>query len=157
MTMIPHSCRECGATFSGGPTAKYCPLCRAERKRQEKIRYLERKKLGKARELGSIDICKNCSKPFVVAGSPQIYCPECGPMLRAEKDAEQGLRYYHSKQETINPARNAQRRKGTRQCIVCGKEFESTTRRLTCSHACAREHINRGWRERYYKHKGQDD
>ena len=31
-TLKPRVCRQCGATFLGGPRAWYCPDCRAERR-----------------------------------------------------------------------------------------------------------------------------
>lgn len=34
-TIRPRTCRECGATFDGGPRAWYCPNCRAIRKKSQ--------------------------------------------------------------------------------------------------------------------------
>lgn len=98
-------CRQCGATFKGGPRAWYCPACRIERHR-ETLRGFKAN-----RPLGSTDICLICGNEYIVKAGRQKYCPDCAAEQLREADRKQGLEYYRKNKETINPARNKRRRK----------------------------------------------
>ena len=79
-------CKMCGATFLGYPRSFFCPACSAERKRQRQKAYNRRP----SRPLGSVDICQNCGKEYIVNSGRQKYCPECAKTkvkdnIRAQK------------------------------------------------------------------------
>lgn len=100
-------CRTCGAQFSGGPRAWYCPDCRRERARIQKQRYNR----GEfARHIGQIDLCENCGKEYTVESGTQKYCPDCREEMHRQLDVKQSLEYYRENKEQINPARNERRR-----------------------------------------------
>ena len=94
-------CRQCGASFKGGPRAWYCEPCRAERAR-ERQRKASSKQI---RPLGSTDICIVCKKEYIVNGGMQKYCTDCAPIQIKINDRKQGLQYYHANKDIINPRR----------------------------------------------------
>ena len=71
------TCQKCGALFSGGPRAWYCPVCREERKNSAYQNRQENKKKGGARYIGGTDICPSCQGQYTVTGPNQKYCPGC--------------------------------------------------------------------------------
>lgn len=80
--MTDHTCLTCGASFSGGPNARYCPNCRAERKREVNRKSRENKN---RRRNGSIDHCVFCGAAYTVNNGRQMYCPACQkPVSRAK-------------------------------------------------------------------------
>lgn len=85
-------CRSCGAIFSGGPRAWYCPNCREERKRATDR---ELKRNGSVRKIGNIDICQNCGQKYIIKSGLQKFCPDCQELMHKKIDREQSLRYYH--------------------------------------------------------------
>lgn len=133
-------CKECGKTFSGGPRAWYCPECR-ENRRRERDRL--RQKKGPNRKLGSTDYCVACGKPYIVNSGLQKYCPKCAPEQIAEIDRKQGLEYYTTNKDQINPKRNAKRAKDLKEltCAVCGKKFLGYENQKVCGEACRKEYI----------------
>lgn len=146
--ITPKTCRQCGATFPGGPRAWYCPNCRAER-----IRAADRlrKRLGPARPLGSTDVCPVCGGKYTVIIGNQKYCPACARPAVMAIDRAQGLAYYTANKDEINPARNAKRRVPPKACPECGAPV--TGGRVRCAGECARKHKNRQWMARYYRQK----
>jgi Zn finger protein HypA/HybF involved in hydrogenase expression len=118
-------CRECGRIFPGGPRAWYCPSCRKERRDASVRRCKKRSRQGITRKLGSLSPCAVCGKDYVVRSAMQKYCPDCAPEAIRLVDAAQGLAYYHANKATLNPSKNAKRRKirKTARCIICGKDF----------------------------------
>jgi uncharacterized Zn ribbon protein len=146
-------CKQCGCAFNGGPRAYYCPSCRVERQREQNKNFKTRKKDGQIRKLGSTDICKKCGKEYIVMSGLQRFCPDCQAPHALEHDRITGIDYYYTNKDKINPGRNEKRRKGTRICAWCGKEFETNTRELTCSAECSRKRKNALWME-LYKKKG---
>lgn len=89
-----HTCVSCGAAFDGGPTARFCPVCRVKRQRRHTREYEQRKKRGLARELGSIDTCERCGNTYTVAGPNQRFCPECGARHTKERVKKYSRQYY---------------------------------------------------------------
>jgi len=73
----PIICTTCGINFIGGPTAKYCPTCRADRIRQRDRERHQRKLTGRIRHIGSTDICTICGNEYTVNAGPQKHCPAC--------------------------------------------------------------------------------
>ncbi len=67
----------CGVAFMGGPTAVYCPICRAERIRQRDHERYQRKLAGNIRHIGSTDLCTICGNPYEVKSGNQKYCESC--------------------------------------------------------------------------------
>ena len=88
-TLRDRVCRTCGAIFSGGPRAWYCPDCRAERTKKTNREYKARAKAGNARQIGGTDICQICGKEYTVTGGLQRYCPQCAPDAVREIDRAQ--------------------------------------------------------------------
>ena len=128
----PRACRTCGKVFPGGPRAWYCPECRAERKREADRRQRER---GRARKLGSIQICERCGKPYPLTGGRQRYCPDCAPDAVREavapKKREQARSYAHKNRRTLLS--------GVRRCVICGAPIVGERAKAatnTCSEAC---------------------
>lgn len=151
--LLDKICRTCRRSFMGGPRAWYCPECRHERKKNAHREHKRKKKLGLTRAIGSIDTCKYCGKEYEVKGGLQEMCEDCKPVMYAIYDRKSSLEFYRENKENINPLRNKKRRIGTRKCEICGKEFESKTKSLTCSAECRRMRINKKWNERYHKNK----
>lgn len=134
------TCRQCGKEFTGGPRAWYCPECREKRKRQQKSKDNYKQRLGLTRKLGSTDYCTRCGKPYTVTGGLQKYCPDCADEAMRENDRNQARQYYEDNKEQTNPVRNNKRRVKTKQCVICGKEFDANgTARNTCSEECRKK------------------
>lgn len=142
MTLRDRSCKACGAVFSGGPRAWYCPACRLERRRAQDRAYKARKKEGQHRPIGSVDVCVVCGQEYEVAGGNQRYCPDCAPEAIAEVDRQQAMEWYEKNKDIINPARKVARRIGERECVICGAGYTAPTATKCCSDACRRE-LNR--------------
>lgn len=140
----PRTCRQCGATFNGGPRAWYCPSCRKER---EKMRAAGYWKNGVSRPIGSSDLCEKCGQPYIVASGLQRYCESCRNDAVKEIDRQQGLEWYHKNADTYNSVRKIKRRKN-QICVICGKEFPCDgTCRNTCSDDC-RKVQRREWQRK---------
>lgn len=127
-------CRQCGASFKGGPRAWYCPSCRIERRRELNRKRVENGRKP-ARLLGSIDQCVVCGKDYIVNGGLQRYCPKCAPEKYKEVDRKQGLEYYEANKDTINPVRKEARRT-IRNCPICGNKYWAVGGKI----ACCQEH-----------------
>lgn len=140
------TCRSCGAVFPGGPRAWYCPKCRQERRGEASRLYKYRKMHGWTRSLGGIYQCAICGQPYVLRGANQRYCPDCAPRAIKKADAEQGLAYYRSMSNKINPARNTKRRAMERPCAWCGKLFSNRPHKRCCSEEC--QELARLYRQR---------
>lgn len=85
----PHTCKECGSTFQGGPRAWYCPRCRAERQAQQNREYKQRKKMGNARAIGQKYPCEICGTMYVLSSGLQRYCTDCAKEHLKEVDNKQ--------------------------------------------------------------------
>lgn len=132
----PRTCRQCGASFFGGPRAWYCPACRTERKRAAEKR---RKAHGSARPLGSTDLCRRCGKSYVVEGSRQTYCKACADIAVTEAVRRRKREYAQANRDAMNAHKQAMRA-DRKICVVCGKKFNPKTVSVTCSPECASAH-----------------
>lgn len=147
------TCKECKTVFKGGPRAYYCPGCRLERQREQNRDFNIRKKKGDYRKLGSSDKCERCGKEYVVEAGLQRFCKDCQKPHAIEHDRKTSIEFYKNNKDDINPQRNTRRRIGAKQCAWCGKKFQSSTRAVTCSDECKRQHVNKMYRERYKNKK----
>lgn len=138
-------CRQCGATFQGGPRAWYCPSCRAQRSREAARRF--RAKGRKAdRALGTIDKCVLCGKEYVVNAARQKYCPDCAYEGVRIVDRPQSRNWNAQHKDTYYPAKNAKRHK-ERYCIICGALITAKTPTVTCGNPeCDKERIRQNQR-----------
>lgn len=122
------TCRQCGAVFSGGPRAWYCPSCRAERSKESNRRY---KESGASRPLGSTDICTVCGKPYTVKSARQKYCLACAYEAVRAADRIASKEWNEAHKETYYPAKNAKRNaeRAANHEAVRAKEREYKARR----------------------------
>lgn len=129
------TCKICGDTFLGYPRSFFCPSCSADRKRQQKKIYNRRQP---ARPLGSVDICENCGKEYIVKSGLQKYCPEC-----AKEQVNRNIRTHKREYMAENSEKSEKLKAETRGkryiCPICGKEFEKHTSVATCSPECEKE------------------
>lgn len=135
------TCTRCGISFHGYPASKFCPSCSAVRRRETRISYLQRKRNGETRSLGSVDVCVICGSEYTVAGGLQKFCPDCAPDSIDEKDRGMSRRWYAC--HVDNDKRNQARHDAVAciKCAVCGKSFRpSTGGNVTCSAECAKIH-----------------
>lgn len=129
-TLAERTCRACGAQFSGGPRAWYCPACRAARARAAKRAHRERLARSLAVRFGSLRTCAVCGAEFAIRSARQSYCSRCAAAAVTAIDREQ--------------ARTRQARLGNphsrpvRVCAVCGATIPRGRRADTCSDVCAR-------------------
>lgn len=73
-----NTCQRCGKKYeSGSNRPGYCPDCRMERQKERNKEYMERKREGAVRKIGSADVCANCGKAYIVKTGSQILCDEC--------------------------------------------------------------------------------
>lgn len=129
----PRVCRQCGAVFSGGPRAWYCPDCRAERRRASDHRCHAN---GTVRPIGSTDKCEICGAEYTVRSSRHRYCDGCAADAVKKIDAAAAIAYYAANRDAIN-ARRAELRKDRKVCVICGAVFDSDLPTVTCSADCA--------------------
>lgn len=130
-TLRPRTCQVCGATFDGGPSARYCPDCRAVRGKERAKKYRQN---GPSRPLGSIDHCIVCGKEYVVNSGNQHYCPDC-----AEEAVRQLDRVASKKWNAKNnyyTRRSQEGRNVQKICVICGGPVPPGTNRITCSPEC---------------------
>ena len=91
----PKICATCSTTFPGGPTAIYCPTCRAERIRLHDRERNQRKLAGHLRHIGSTDLCTICGRPYTVKSGYQKYCEPCGAERTRQRSQESFKRQYY--------------------------------------------------------------
>lgn len=89
-----HTCVSCGAAFDGGPTARFCPVCRVKRQRRHTREYEQRKQRGLVREIGSTDKCERCGNTYTVTGPNQRFCSKCGAKHTKERVKKYSRQYY---------------------------------------------------------------
>lgn len=133
--LLERTCKICGASFMGYPRSFFCPECSAERKKQQKKIYNQRKPV---RPLGSTDVCEACGKPYIVNSGRQRYCPECAKE-QVNKNIREHKREYMAGYSEKSKELRAETRGKRYICPICGKEFEKHTTRITCSPECEKE------------------
>ena len=104
--LYPHTCRECGNAFEGGPRAWYCPDCRKIRRRESDRKSAERQKIGLSVKLGSKMTCEMCGKECIRNSANQRLCSDCSKINLLTVDRQQAIEYYHKNKDIINPKRN---------------------------------------------------
>lgn len=129
------TCKICGAIFLGYPRSFFCPSCSAERKKHQKKIYNRRQP---TRPLGSVDICENCGKEYIVKSGLQRYCPECAEM-KVKENIRAHKREYMAENSEKSKKLKAETRGKRYICPICGKEFEKHTPVATCSDECEKE------------------
>lgn len=129
------TCKICGASFMGYPRSFFCPECSAERKKQQKKIYNQRKP---SRPLGSVDTCESCGKQYIVNSGRQRYCPECAKD-QVNKNVREHKREYMAKNADKFSKLKVDTRGKRYICPICGKEFEKHTPAATCSDECEKE------------------
>lgn len=129
------TCKICGASFSGYPRSFFCPSCSAERKKHQKKIYNRRQP---TRPLGSVDICENCGKEYIVKSGLQKYCTDC-----SEKKVKENIQAHKREYMAENSEKSKELKAETRGkryiCPICGKEFEKHTSAAACSLDCEKE------------------
>ena len=99
-------------------------------------------------------ICINCGLPF--KGGPRAYyCPGCRLERQRDQNRDFKLRKKKGEYRKLGSADKCERC-GKDYVVEAGlqrfcKEFQSSTRTVTCSDECKRQHINKMYRERYRK------
>lgn len=134
-TLRIRTCRTCDTTFLGGPRARYCPVCRAERRKTQEKKYHT---AGFSRHLGDIDNCAICGGEYFIRSGPQKYCPDCAPSAIREIDRAQSNLW--NAEHDYRARRREKPRSGIKICAVCGAEMIPGTPAVTCSPACAAAH-----------------
>lgn len=137
--MVVRICRACRCTFVGGHHALYCPECRKERRKIYNARSVKRKKENESRQLGKLDLCDMCNKPYVVKSGTQRYCPECAPKAIAENSNAQRKAYYAANKEEINARRRIERKENRKRlhiCEICGNSYIDLYNYGCCSPEC---------------------
>lgn len=132
-------CRQCGASFPGGPRAWYCPACRRERKLAADR---EEKRHGSARKIGSTDLCVQCGSEYIVTSGRQMYCPACKDSATAA--AIRPIKREYAKTYAAKRAEIRQSAKHHKICVVCGELIAIDSPTVTCSDDCAKE-LRRCW------------
>ena len=130
--VLDRTCRQCGATFQGGPRAWYCPSCRADRRREQDRK---RSKSGTARPIGSTDLCVKCGGEYIVASGRQKYCPNCAAQAVNQTVKTHKRQYAADRKDKITEYKAAMT-SNRHVCIICGKVFDSDLPVVTCSVAC---------------------
>ena len=133
-------CPDCGKIVYGHIKNKRCPDCQVAHNKILRAQYRERQKRGHCRTIGSMDLCQNCGKPYIVEGGMQKYCKICAPVMVKKHDRERKLG---------RPATEAQRKRRKEDaahnprigiCTFCGKEFVRTKgHRTLCSDECKKK------------------
>jgi len=137
--LLSRICKKCGCTFEGGPRASYCPECRKERCKEYNKKYILRKKQKERREIGKLDLCEICDKPYTVNSGTQRYCPECAKKAYEIKIKREKKIYYEKNKESINSKRRETRKESRKRiyiCEICGKEYFGLYQYGCCSPEC---------------------
>lgn len=135
------TCATCGITFLGYPRSKYCPECRVQAQTKATRLYHQRKRAGKARKIGSTDICQHCGKPYIVTAGLQRYCPDCSKQVVPDNIREHKKEYMAENRDYFCDLYQ-KARDNRRVCVICGETFNSLTCTKTCSADCAAKLMN---------------
>lgn len=149
-------CTDCGTKFYGHIKSFRCPTCAREAEMRNMREYHRRKDAGKARPIGSTDICENCGKPYTVNSGRQRYCPECAHMMWRKHQREASIAW--NRKAYADTKKHAERNESRRQkspmegrCPVCGKPIQATAGKVYCSEACRMAAVRERDRERKRK------
>lgn len=136
-------CPDCGVEVTVPIKSIRCPACQREANRRHERECKARRRAGRAREIGSIDLCRRCGQPYTVASGTQKYCPVCAPIAVAETDRAASRAW--NKAHYATPEKRAELREGKRRpkpdpvaCAICGSIFQPVSARgVYCSAQCA--------------------
>lgn len=148
--LLTRLCNTCNCTFEGGQNTLYFQGCRKLRKNAYTEKCNIRKNQGELRQIGKLDLCEMCNKPYTVMSGTQRYCPECASKAQSEKNKHQKKAFYEANREAINAKRSIERkgaRKRPHTCEVCGKEYFGLYAYGCCSPECV-EHKRELMKER---------
>lgn len=136
-------CTICGEHFFGYPASRFCPTCEEKRAKEQKRRY---NSTNPSRHIGSVDICQECGEEYIVLSGLQKYCPECSRKISVEKERSRKRKYAEKNKDLFQKRKNDTN--GKRYiCVICGKEFQKSTSRVTCSEECEKE-LLRFWQNK---------
>lgn len=137
------TCIDCGVKVVRPVKCKRCQACQDAKDRADAAVYAARRRTGKTRKMGSIDLCKSCGKPYVVTGSRQRYCKVCAETAVHEniKAASRALgEKYRADPEKHEQITQGKRRVAMKKvCAYCKNEFEGTYNGIYCSESCRKE------------------
>lgn len=150
-TLRPRTCHTCGAAFLGGPRARYCPICRAERQKARERKY---QASGYSRHLGDMDNCVICGDEYVIQSGRQRYCSKCASDAIREIDRAQSNRW--NAEHDYNAKRRETPRSGIKICVVCSREIVPGTPTVTCSPECAAAHRKEAQHRADAKRRGRN-
>lgn len=145
--ILPRVCRECGATFQGGPRAWYCPECRAERKKIQTKEYKQRKKAGKTVPVGSLIKCEICGKEIVKSSGSQRFCQECAARHLKEIDNQQSLEWKKANPEKVRESK----RKTSKERHATGESRESGVKGVTWDKGKKKWIVNINYKGKQYR------
>ncbi|MEQ2868675.1 hypothetical protein AAAV92_07365 [Selenomonas noxia] len=157
-TKMPKVCMICGAKYSGGPAALYCPTCRMERVKESNRKHRARKRAGKSIVLGETKgRCEVCGNEFVYSSAMQKYCTDCAEEAIRAKDREKGRgwlsRAVEKHGQRYRDELNEHARKPNTHCKNCGvelvevsgkREYCDTCRELKKKYAQYKTDLKRG-------------
>ena len=146
------ACRQCGATFLGGPRAWYCPSCRLERRREADRKY---KAHGTTRPSERKSVVEGKREAHGGRRTRKKYSPVCAPDAVRAVDQAQSRAW--NEQNATPEYRRALRDKAaiSRKCVICGTEFRPKTPSITCSPECSQELKKRRAREYEAEHRAE--
>ena len=134
------TCIDCGVKVVRPVKCKRCQACQDAKDRANAAIYAARRRAGKTRKMGSIDLCKSCGKPYVVTGSLQRYCKACAETAVHEniKAATRALgEKYRADPEKREQITQGKRRVPAKKvCAYCKNEFMGTWSGIYCSESC---------------------
>ena len=137
------TCPICGTVEQRHIKSKLCAACQAEKDKKTQAEFVSRSRAGKSRKIGEKYPCEACGQLYVLCGGKQRYCKDCAEKEVGAHYRQAAIdRYNEAKAEDPDFLRKRQERRAkvaeeTRMCVVCGKNFvTSTNLRLYCSKEC---------------------
>lgn len=130
-------CVDCGKTIICHIRSFRCTDCQHAVNAR---RNAARQRNGPERPLGTVDICQNCGKPYIVTGGLQKYCKACASV--ATRKATRAHKREYMAKLRADPETNrkmvADKRvlPSERTCKYCGKAFSVTGSSIYCSDEC---------------------
>lgn len=144
------ACQDCGTVLLLHIKSKRCPSCQRAANQRADAAHYRRKRSGVARQIGSVDLCERCGRPYTVMGSLQLYCKDCAPIAYKANDQKTSRELARAKlsDEAYCLEHNARRKaqwkskadECSRACVVCGKTFRPSFHfRMICSAECQKK------------------
>lgn len=110
---VPRVCMDCGVAYVGHIRTKRCPECQDAANKRARRAHNQRKRAGKARPLGSTDLCEVCGGQYTVMSGLQKFCPTCASeaIRKADNAASRAWNasHYYGDDATANRQRNDKR------------------------------------------------